>query len=583
MSSARRRTDPADLVPYVGAGAVGLVFLLAGGTWVACALAHEIGKTPAPPNNPFALLIDLATGERAWPGTAATVVAGIELVLLAGAAQLIWLLRGRVQRGSVDAAQRHMASRSGLKRLGPRAAAATAKRLGTRASTPGVLVGRVVGHGQPLYGSWEDMHCDIWGPRTGKTTARAIPAICDAPGAAIVTSNKRDVVDATRGVRAARGRAWLYDPQGLLDDEQTFYWDPTSYVVDVDRAERLAALWSDYARAPDAKRDAYFDPEGEALLAYMLLAAAYDGPITTVYRWLADPTDTRPVDVLRDAGHDLPAAGVQGVINLPEKQRGGIYGTALKAVRFLANPKTARWVIPQPDLPAFNPAEFVASTDTMYSISQEGRANVGPIVAGLNVANIEAAEELATRSPGGRLRVPFLGVLDEAANTVRWRGLPDLYSHYGSRGIILMTILQNWSQGVLAWGEAGMEKLWSSANIRVYGGGDVNVKFLGGLSELIGPYEPTTTSLSVQRGQNTSRSTTTSTREEKILDVADLSAMERGRAIVFPSGSRPALIQTQPWTAGPYADAIRASLAQYAPSEEMEQHLKDAEMDRGTP
>ena len=41
------------------------------------------------------------------------------------------------------------------------------------------------------------MHIDIWGPRTGKTSSRAVPAILDAPGSVLVTSNKRDVVDAT--------------------------------------------------------------------------------------------------------------------------------------------------------------------------------------------------------------------------------------------------------------------------------------------------------------------------------------------------------------------------------------------------
>ncbi|WP_374754618.1 TraM recognition domain-containing protein [Arthrobacter sp. AFG20] len=41
----------------------------------------------------------------------------------------------------------------------------------------------------------------------------------------------------------------------------------------------------------------------------------------------------------------------------------------------------------------------------------------------------------------------MIGVLDEAANVCRWRELPNIYSHYGSRGIVLMTIPQSWSQG----------------------------------------------------------------------------------------------------------------------------------------
>lgn len=55
----------------------------------------------------------------------------------------------------------------------------------------------------------------------------------------------------------------------------------------------------------------------------------------------------------------------------------------------------------------------------------------------------QVAGVTAARSSGGRLGTPLLGVLDEAANVCRWRELPNLYSLYGSRGIVLMTILQS--------------------------------------------------------------------------------------------------------------------------------------------
>ena len=41
--------------------------------------------------------------------------------------------------------------------------------------------------------------------------------------------------------------------------------------------------------------------------------------------------------------------------------------------------------------------------------------------------------------------------------------------------IVLLTILQSWSQGVEVWGEGGMRKLWSAANVKVYGGGVTEV------------------------------------------------------------------------------------------------------------
>jgi type IV secretory pathway TraG/TraD family ATPase VirD4 len=143
-------------------------------------------------------------------------------------------------------------------------------------------------------------------------------------------------------------------------------------------------------------------------------------------------------------------------------------------------------------------------------------------VTALTVAVTEAAEQLAKQSPGGRLPVPMVAVLDEAANVCRWRELPNLYSHYGSRGIVMMTILQSWSQGVEVWGRDGMRKLWSAANVKVYGGGVSEVEFLSELSQLIGDYD--LRQLSTSYGGKGGRSTSRSTRRERVLEVSDLGA-----------------------------------------------------------
>ena len=53
---------------------------------------------------------------------------------------------------------------------------------------------------------------------------------------------------------------------------------------------------------------------------------------------------------------------------------------------------------------------------------------------------------------------------------------------------------------------------------------------------------------------------------ERILDVADLQGMPKGRAVVLASGTRPTLITTQPWMNGPHAAAVKASIAAHDPS-----------------
>jgi len=569
-----RRRDPGGLsaeavLVWI---AVVLVVVVVGSVYAAMHLGHRFAGTGTEvPADPFSVLFGLLGGDLTWPGAAGWWVLGVMGALLLALGVLIGLAlrRMRRRRSRVDRAASYMGRGRDVEDLSRKSVTAKAERLGV-SGAPGVPIGRTVAAGQQLYGSWEDMHIDIWGPRTGKTTSRAVPAILDAPGSVLVTSNKRDVVDATRDVRAAAGPVWAFDPQAIALEEPTWWWNPLSYVTDEVKAARLAEHFASGSRDPGAKTDAYFDPAGQDLLAGLLLAAALDHrPITDVYTWLTRPTDETAVDILREHDFALTADQVAGVVSAPEKQRGGIFGTAMQMASCLTNRQVARWVTPQgaaDPRKQFSPEDFVrADGGTLYSLSKEGRVTAGPLVTALTVAVVEAAEELASRSAGGRLRTPLLGVLDEAANVCRWRALPDLYSHYGSRGIVLMTILQSWSQGVEVWGESGMRKLWSASNVKVYGGGVDEDAFLEHLSKVIGDYDRLSSSTSYGRGH---RTVSQQLHRERILDVADLAAMPKGRAVVLSSGSRPTLIRTVPWMTGPHADAVTASIAAHDPKAE---------------
>ncbi|MCH8559584.1 TraG/TraD/VirD4 family protein [Nesterenkonia sp. DZ6] len=135
------------------------------------------------------------------------------------------------------------------------------------------------------------------------------------------------------------------------------------------------------------------------------------------------------------------------------------------------------------------------------------------------MAMLSAAEKRAGRAPGGRLSPPVMAVLDEAANVVRWRELPELYSHYGSRGIVVSTFFQSFVRGVEAFGKEGMRKLWSSANIRVVGSVLSEDEFLLFLSQFVGERDVVKRQTS---SQQRGRSTSTSIQRERILDVANL-------------------------------------------------------------
>lgn len=570
MPATNRRAQPGRMTGetialFIG---LGLVLLALVTVYAAAKFGHRIAGLPPTPADPWETLFGVLKGTVAWPAASTVIAAGVLLMLLL-AAVLVWRLWARRQAAGsrVDHASRYLGRGRDLEPISRKAVAATAARLGVSGSA-GVPIGRTVAAAAALFGSWEDMHIDIWGPRTGKTTARAVPAILAAPGAVLVTSNKRDVLDATRDPRAEVGPVWVFDPQSVAREEPTdWWWNPLSYVVDEVRAAKMAEHFASGSRDPGARTDAFFDPSAQDLLAGLLLAAALDRrPITDVYRWLTRPTDDEPVSILKAGGYELTADQVAGVIFAPEKQRGGIYGTAQQMASCLTNRQVARWVTPAglSDLRRqFSAESFVREGGTLYSLSKEGRGTAGPLVTALTVAVVEAAEDLAAASPAGRLPIPLLGVLDEAANVCRWKELPNLYSHYGSRGIVLMTILQSWSQGVDVWGEAGMKKLWSASNVAVYGGGVKEREFLEMLSALVGDYDKRVTSVSTGKGQRTHSEQLT---RERILDVADLQALPKGRALVLASGARPTLITTQPWMTGPHAAAVRASIAAHDPS-----------------
>jgi hypothetical protein len=166
--------------------------------------------------------------------------------------------RHRAKAHAIDRSARNLARDRGLLRYKERG-----RKLAPGVfAGPGPVIGALVpGAKKALRATWEDMLTVIAGPRTGKTTCYAVPAVLDAPGPVIVTSNKRDIVDATRGAREAAAAAfggccWVFDPQGVAGAGARWWWGPLSYVTDVRSARKLAAVWTNASKEPGDRTDA---------------------------------------------------------------------------------------------------------------------------------------------------------------------------------------------------------------------------------------------------------------------------------------------------------------------------------------
>jgi len=546
---------------------------LAGLVWIAAHAAAALagGHVPAFGER---WITDLVTGDagRAWPGTPTPLVAAFAVALAGVAITFIAITWRHVSRrwqrpgDPVSALRRNPGI--DLLTAGPSARAAARLRPSLantrpRRMTPadiGLLLGDLrqpSGRGPALYASWEDTVVAVMAPRAGKTTAMSVPYVLSAPGPVVATSIKADLWAATARLRAGRGTVWLFDPQSITMQPQEWWWDPLAGMTTVEAAHRMATHFV-LTVADTARRDLW-GPAAQDLLCSLLLAAAASArSLRDVARWLDETASPTPAELLDAAGFRALASSLRGAQHGAPETRDGIYQTARTAAACLHDEQIMAWVTPPPvPLPAFSPAAFAASRDTLYLMS-ESRAAASPLIAALTDMAMRAGRRQA-EAEGGRLDPPMVLILDEAANICRIADLPDLYSHLGSRGMVPVTILQSYQQGVSVWGEAGMAALWSAATRKVIGAGIDDPRLARDLSTLIGQHDVPIRSASYGDGRASEQ---LSLRRQAIMQAADIRALTPGTALLLATGARPALISLRPWYAGPDASQIRAAVRQ---------------------
>ena len=429
-----------------------------------------------------------------------------------------------------------------------------------------------------VYASEEDVVLEIAGPRSNKTSALVVPAVLSAVGPVVTTSNKVDVYTLTVGLRAQVGRVFVLDPQRICGAEQTWWWNPLAGITDMADAQYLVTHFSQTVGAGHERADPYFTKGAERLIGQLFVAAAHSGAtLRDVLDWLATRSEA-PVGLLRRAGLPAVARGLQGTLEAPPDQRGGLYETALTALGCLESEAVLRYVTPphtwltppratsMEPIAEFDPWRFLVGYqtldgvpqpyDTLYLLTREGAGTGAPVVAALVDHLLRTAAQAAT-ARGGRVDPPVRAVLDEAANICPIRNLPDLYSYFGSMSIQAMTWLQSYQQGVHVWGRPGMDKLWSAATIKLIGAGVHDASFCEDISRLVGEHDVPT--WSDQRGAG-HRSSTLSTRRDRILSAADIAALPKTTAVLISAGRTPGQLTLLPW----YAERDAQQISEYA-------------------
>jgi type IV secretion system protein VirD4 len=564
-SSSLLRDAAAPLLLLAATAAAGLAAV---DVWVAAMLA---GPAPVP-----ALSLDLplrlardgvevvltpAASPTAFVATLAGLV-GAELAAVVGI--VVLATRG----GRLGDPRRALLHRRDLGDLSGRRSARRARHLrpslDQRADVPaaerGIRMVRIAG--RDVWMSWEDVALVIMGPRSNKTSAVAVPAVLSAPGLVVATSNKADLWALTSGLRGEVGPVWTFDPQQIAHAQQRWWWDPLRAVreaPDAHRYEAASRLAEHFmGTIGGTRRDPFFHAAGEQVLVGTLLAAALSrGTLRDVLLWLQYGRRDA-ITALDNAGAGLEAADLEASLAGADVTTKGIFQTARTATKALTSERILRWITPPqtwrtpPRDPALlcelDPWQLLADASTgpvtAHLLSKEGAGTAAPVVAALVDRILEVAE-LSAQARGGRLDPPVVAVLDEAANICPIKTLPQLYSHFGSRGIQVITMLQSYQQGVGVWGNQGMDALWSAATVKLVGAGVDDHEFLRRLSGLVGEHDVEKTSTSYDRSRGPSRQY--STTREPVLPVSVLRALPRSQAVLLATGRRAGLGELQPW------------------------------------
>ncbi|MEU5163917.1 TraM recognition domain-containing protein [Streptomyces sp. NPDC020875] len=542
-------------------GAVGLSV----STWAgAAAGALVTGDEPA--DFPLTLVdaYRMATQwPQTWPHSQTASLAGATVADLAVVVFLVWGLRWAFRwfRNPSSLATLHQ-----VRELTPKHAARTATRL--RASLKdtapkrlaprdrGVLLGDHRPSGVELRGNDEDTYVAVMAPRAGKSTSLAIPVALEAPGALLMTSNKADVYAATLAARAQTGQTFLFDTQGVAHGRREIWVDLIAQAETLEGAQRLA---SHFVSQVTSEADPFWSQAAGDLLTGLFRAAWWEGAtVREVMKWLSDPKEKAPLRVLYQHEPVL-AEQVDSSTNIAEETQSGIFQNARVAMSALRDERVLAWVTPDKHCARFDPEAFATSKDTLYLLSKKGGPS-SALVAAVADAVFTAATEAGERH-GGRLPEPMRAILDEAANICKIADLPDLYSHLGSRGITPFVILQSYRQGVKAWGEVGMDSMWSAATKKIIGVGIDDAKFAQDISSMVGAHFVERGSYSKSK-EGESRSW--SEQREQVLDPAEIRAMKRGTALLLATGMPVAQISLRPW----YAEKALAHIGPEMKAEE---------------
>jgi type IV secretion system protein VirD4 len=399
-------------------------------------------------------------------------------------------------------------------------------------------------------------------PRSGKTSSVVIPSLLAAPGAALSTSTKPDVMDATRNARSELGQVWLFDPSG----EQTRWptgvrrlcWSPVAAAGSWDGALLMArAMAATSPAGRGTSNEQHWTERSAALLAPLLHAASLTHqPIAEVLRWVLrndlDPAGKALEDHHAEIANDV----LIGIARTDQRERSSIF-SATAGILAAYNADTTRKAAANPN---FDPDRFAASTDTVYiTAPAHKQALCAPLIVGLLEQIRHATYKHAQTQPA---TPPVFFCLDEIANIAPIPDLPTLASEAGGQHLHILACLQDLSQARTRWGQDTADGFLSLFQTKLILTGIADTRTLEAISLTLGEYDRHLISHTITHSHpeehfathTNTESTTYHTQRHRTLNPGDIAKLPHNHALLL-HGTHYGLLRltpahrTQLWTA----------------------------------
>ena len=429
--------------------------------------------------------------------------------------------------------------------------------LRVRRPRPGTLVlGR---RGTRLIATEPETSVLVIGPtRSGKTSALVVPNLLEWRGPAIVTSTKSELVDLTAAHRRGLGPVAVYDPTGEMGARaDVVTWSPLQGCDVLDVAWAVAAWLCAGLQQGGGRGDndwAHWAESGKLLIAPLLYAAAASGrTVIDVRDWIHSFDLADALELLDELSHQHPGrdsdpqraiAMLMSVDQRPEKERGTVFSTVTRIFSVF----NERAVAASAMTSHFDPQRFLRERGTLYLCTpRQSPERIASLFVGILMTVVTRAYATAARLPRGRLQ-PELGLfLDELANIVPVEELPALASQGAGRGIVLMSIVQDFSQLRVRCGADRANSILNNHGCKMVLPGVSDPETSEVIAKLVGRAEYTDVQVSHNDGK---ASRSYSLRHEQMASSDALRQLPDGTGVVLYRGKPPTIVRLRHW----YAD-----------------------------